>query len=73
MRNNKAVISAKAAIEKAAAYAGIMPAEIRDVTVRYEKDSLYFTAFHSEWMSYECYIDAFSGEVCGFLNEPIDL
>ena len=66
MKNNIHNYIAKAAID----YANIAPEEVVDLSMRQE-DTLTEVDFSTEWMNYICYIDL-SGEVLGFLSEPVD-
>ena len=66
MKNNIHNYIAKTAID----YANISPEEVIDLCMRQE-DTLTEVDFSTEWMNYICYI-ALSGEVLGFLSEPVD-
>lgn len=66
MKNNIHNYIAKTAID----YANIAPEEVVDLSMRQE-DTLTEVDFSTEWMNYICYI-ALSGEVLGFLSEPVD-
>ena len=35
-------------------------------------DGLYEVLLHSEWMDYDCYVDASNGEVLGFQSQPAE-
>ena len=35
-------------------------------------DGLYEVLLHSEWMDYDCYVDAATGEVLGLQSAPVE-
>ena len=65
MKNNVHNYIATTAID----YANIMPEEVLDICMR-QDGVLVEVDFATEWMSYICYVDL-SGEVLGFLSEPV--
>ena len=63
-------ISGNAAILAAIGYAQIAAGEAGNIAVR-RTDGLYEVTFESDWMRYDCYVDAIDGEVLGFDCEPL--
>ena len=67
-------IPAGTALIAAVEEADITLEELCLLDIQYEDDNhLYSIAFRGDWMSYLCYIDAFTGEILGFLSEPLEL
>ena len=65
MKHNIHNYIAKTAID----YANITPEEVIDISMR-QDGTLVEVDFGAEWMNYICYVDL-SGEVLGFLSEPV--
>lgn len=66
----KQYIPGSAAILAAVEYAGLTEQEVYDVSVR-STDGLYEVTFATDWMRYDCYVDAADYEVLGFDSAPI--
>ena len=62
-------ISGNTAILAAITYAQLSEREAGNIAVR-RTDGLYEVTFESDWMRYDCFIDAYDGEVLGFDPEP---
>ena len=67
MKNN---ISGQAAICAAVGYAQIAIEEAGNIAVR-RTDGLYEVTFETDWMRYDCFVDALDGEVLGFDLAPL--
>lgn len=65
-------LSAVIALELAAEQAGIELADVQNVDLKVDPSGFYCITFLDNWMNYVCYIDTCTGEVCGFLSEPLD-
>ena len=63
------IISISSAIQAAADYAGFATEDIRCTGKRYA-GGLFEICFDTDWSRYDCFVDAFSGEVLGFSSEP---
>ena len=63
-------ISGEAAILAAIGYAQLTKEEAGGINVR-RADGLYEVTFASDWMTYDCYVDAADGEVLGFDQSPL--
>ena len=67
MKNN---ISGNAAIHAAIEYAQLIGQEVYHINAR-RTDGLYEVTFETDWMRYDCYVDAADGEVLGFDQAPV--
>lgn len=62
-------LTAEAALREAAHTAGVDRTDIRDEEVTLD-DGYYEVRFLSDWMQYDCYVDAATGEVPGLTATP---
>lgn len=65
------VIDPQVAVAAAVLYGNLRNREVLSADVSYA-DGLYEVLLHSEWMDYDCYVDAFNGEVLGFQSQPAE-
>ena len=63
------VIDPQVAVAAAVLYGNLRNREVLSADVSYA-DGLYEVLLHSEWMDYDCYVDASNGEVLGFQSQP---
>lgn len=63
-------ISGNTAILAAIQYVRITEREVGNIDVR-RADGLYEVTFETDWMTYDCYVDAADGEVLGFDCSPV--
>ena len=68
--NNDSFITASEALSAALEYAGLSHEEAMCTFTRRDA-GLYELGFRTDWLKYDCYIDAQSAEVLGFNFEPI--
>ena len=73
MRKKTVRLSAARALELTADQAGIELAGLRAVDLNVDPEGLYDIGFQDDWMKYICYIDCLTGEVRGFISEPLDI
>ncbi len=66
-------ITAITALKNAAAYADINIDSITELDCQYDGNGLYELNFNCNWVSYEAYVDAETGEVLGFMTTPMEL
>jgi len=64
-------IDPQVAVAAAVLYGNLRSREVLSADVSYA-DGLYEVLLHSEWMDYDCYVDASSGEVLGFQSQPAE-
>lgn len=62
-------VSYLTAVTAALKGADLSPAQVR-FTRTERQDKLYYLAFHTDWMEYEAYVDADTGELVGLNAEP---
>ncbi len=65
------VIAPQVAVAAAVLYGNLRNREVLSADVSYA-DGLYEVLLHSEWMDYDCYVDASNGEVLGFQSQPAE-
>ena len=65
------VIGPQVAVAAAVLYGNLRNREVLSADVSYA-DGLYEVLLHSEWMDYDCYVDASNGEVLGFQSQPVE-
>ena len=65
------VIDPQVAVAAAVLYGNLRNREVLSAYVSYA-DGLYEVLLHSEWMDYDCYVDASNGEVLGFQSQPAE-
>ena len=65
------VIDPQVAVAAAVLYGNLRNREVLSADVSYA-DGLYEVLLHSEWMDYDCYVDASNGEVLGFQSQPVE-
>ena len=65
------VIDPQVAVAAAVLYGNLRNREVLSADVSYA-DGLYEVLLHSEWMDYDCYVDASNGEVLGFQCQPAE-
>ncbi len=65
------VIDPQVAVAAAVLYGNLRNREVLSADVSYA-DGLYEVLLHSEWMDYDCYVDASNGEVLGFQSQPAE-
>ena len=65
------VIDPQVAVAAAVLYGNLRNREVLTADVSYA-DGLYEVLLHSEWMDYDCYVDASNGEVLGFQSQPAE-
>lgn len=65
------VIDPQVAVAAAVLYGSLRNREVLSADVSYT-DGLYEVLLHSEWMDYDCYVDASNGEVLGFQSQPAE-
>lgn len=62
-------INVKTALNNSLDYAKLTRNEVRVKETEHEKE-MYYAAFATDWLNYECYIDDVSGEVLGINYYP---
>lgn len=65
------VIAPQVAVAAAVLYGNLRNREVLSADVSFA-DGLYEVLLHSEWMDYDCYVDASNGEVLGFQSQPAE-
>lgn len=65
------VIDPQVAVAAAVLYGNLRNREVLSADVSFA-DGLYEVLLHSEWMDYDCYVDASNGEVLGFQSQPAE-
>ena len=65
------VINPQVAVAAAVLYGNLRNREVLSADVSFA-DGLYEVLLHSEWMDYDCYVDASNGEVLGFQSQPAE-
>ena len=65
------VIDPQVAVAAAVLYGNLRSREVLSADVSLA-DGLYEVRLHSEWMDYDCYVDASNGEVLGFQSQPAE-
>ncbi len=65
------VIAPQVAVAAAVLYGNLRNREVLSADVSLA-DGLYEVLLHSEWMDYDCYVDASNGEVLGFQSQPAE-
>ena len=65
------VIDPQVAVAAAVLYGNLRSREVLSADVSYT-DGLYEVLLHSEWMDYDCYVDASNGDVLGFQSQPAE-
>ncbi len=65
------VIDPQVAVAAAVLYGNLRNREVLSADVSLA-DGLYEVLLHSEWMDYDCYVDASNGEVLGFQSQPAE-
>lgn len=65
------VIDPQVAVAAAVLYGNLRNREVLSADVSFA-DGLYEVMLHSEWMDYDCYVDASNGEVLGFQSQPAE-
>lgn len=65
------VIDPQVAVAAAILYGKLRDHEVLSADVA-RVDDLYEVIIHSEWMDYDCYVDASTGEVLGFQSAPAE-
>lgn len=65
------VIDPQVAVAAAVLYGNLRNREVLSADVSFA-DGLYEVLLHSEWMDYDCYVDAANGEVLGFQSQPAE-
>ena len=65
------VIDPQVAVAAAVLYGSLRSREVLSADVSFA-DGLYEVLLHSEWMDYDCYVDASNGEVLGFQSQPAE-
>lgn len=65
------VIDPQVAVAAAVLYGNLRNREVLSADVSYA-NGLYEVLLHSEWMDYDCYVDASNGEVLGFQSQPAE-
>lgn len=65
------VIDPQVAVAAAVLYGNLRNREVLSADVSYA-DGLYEVLLHSEWMDYDCYVDASNGEMLGFQSQPAE-
>ncbi len=65
------VIDPQVAVAAAVLYGNLRSREVLSADVSFA-DGLYEVLLHSEWMDYDCYVDASNGEVLGFQSQPAE-
>lgn len=65
------VIDPQVAAAAAVLYGNLRNREVLSADVSLA-DGLYEVLLHSEWMDYDCYVDASNGEVLGFQSQPAE-
>lgn len=65
------VIDPQVAVAAAVLYGNLRSREVLSADVSLA-DGLYEVLLHSEWMDYDCYVDASNGEVLGFQSQPAE-
>ncbi len=65
------VIDPQVAVAVAVLYGNLRNREVLSADVSFS-DNLYEVIIHSEWMDYDCYVDASNGEVLGFQSTPVE-
>ena len=73
MKNNifELNLTAAVALSEAARSAGVDVSEIADEEITLD-NGYYEIRFTSDWMEYDCYVDASNGEVLGFQSTPVE-
>ena len=64
------VIDPQVAVAAAVLYGNLRNREVLSADVSFS-DNLYEVIIHSEWMDYDCYVDAATGEVPGLTATPL--
>ena len=72
MKNNifELNLTAAVALSEAARSAGVDVSEIADEEITLD-NGYYEIRFTSDWMEYDCYVDAATGEVPGITSMPL--
>lgn len=72
MRNNiyELNLTAAVALSEAARSAGVNTSEITDEEIMLD-NGYYEVRFASNWLQYDCYVDAATGEVPGITTMPL--
>ena len=72
MKNNifELNLTAAVALSEAARSAGVDVSEIADEEITLD-NGYYEIRFTSDWMEYDCYVDAATGEVPGITTMPL--
>ena len=65
------VIDPQVAVAADVLYGNLRNREVLSADVSFA-DGLYEVLLHSEWMDYDCYVDASNGEVLGFQSQPAE-
>ena len=65
------VIDPQVAVAAAVLYGNLRNREVLSADVSFS-DNLYEVIIHSEWMDYDCYVDAATGEVLGLQSAPVE-
>ena len=65
------VINPQVAVAAAVLYGNLRDREALSADVSLA-DGLYEVLLHSEWMDYDCYVDAATGEVLGLQSAPVE-
>lgn len=65
------VIDPQVAVAAAVLYGNLRNREVLSADVSFA-DGLYEVLLHSEWMDYDCYVDASNGKVLGFQSQPAE-
>ena len=65
------VIDPQVAVAAAVLYGNLRNREVLSADVSLA-DGLYEVLLHSEWMDYDCYVNASNGEVLGFQSQPAE-
>lgn len=65
------VIDPQVAVAAAVLYGNLRSREVLSADVSFA-DGLYEVLLHSEWMDYDCYVNASNGEVLGFQSQPAE-
>lgn len=65
------VIDPQVAVAAAVLYGNLRSREVLSADVSLS-GGLYEVLLHSEWMDYDCYVDASNGEVLGFQSQPAE-
>jgi hypothetical protein len=70
MKNTVYELNTAVALTAAAKAVGAELSEITNETVTLV-DGYYEVTFDTEWVRYDCYVDAVTGEVPGIMTEPV--